>query len=184
MTPHIISQDNPNLLTQIIVVDVNESRLKLAEAFGATHYINPAKEGARTRVMEITDQKGLDAGEDCCGVLSVINTMIESIGSGGTVVTIGNPQSVSSNTPRYSWCKNLLCDPPRQRPLKIGESPRLCSFRYLVDLFQFIPRLASLYQQGKSPIDCLQKTYEAENINEAIADMKNVSVVKPVLLWA
>jgi aryl-alcohol dehydrogenase len=53
----------------------------------------------------------------------------------------------------------------------------------IVDYRQFIPHLASLYLQGRLPIDCLQKIYKAENINEAIADMKSGSVIKPVLLW-
>jgi aryl-alcohol dehydrogenase len=95
MAAHIISQENPNLLTQIIMVDVNESRLKLAEAFGATYFINPAEEDVMTRLMEITELEGLDAAVDCSGVLSVINTMIVSIGAGGIAVTISNPGNES-----------------------------------------------------------------------------------------
>jgi hypothetical protein len=87
----IISQDNPEVLSQIIAVDTNESRLKLATDLGATHTINPEKEGVKARLSEITRQEGLDAAVDCSGVLSVINTMIESIGAGGVAVTIGNP---------------------------------------------------------------------------------------------
>jgi aryl-alcohol dehydrogenase len=90
MAAHIVSQENPKLLTQIIVVDLNWTRLKLAEAFGATHFINPTTEDALIKLMEITERDRLDAGVDCSGVLSVINTMIESIGSGGIAVTIRN----------------------------------------------------------------------------------------------
>jgi aryl-alcohol dehydrogenase len=91
MAAKIISQDNPEVLSQIIAVDTNESRLKLATDLGATHTINPEKEDVKARLSEITRQEGLDAAVDCSGVLSVINTMIESIGAGGIAVTIGNP---------------------------------------------------------------------------------------------
>jgi aryl-alcohol dehydrogenase len=91
MAASIISQDNPEVLSQIIAVDTNESRLKLATDLGATHTINPEKEDVKTMLSEITRQEGLDAAVDCSGVLSVINTMIESIGAGGIAVTIGNP---------------------------------------------------------------------------------------------
>lgn len=98
MAANIISQDNPMVLGQIIAIDVNESRLELAEELGATHTINPAKEDAKIRISEITGQEGLDAAVDCSGVLSVINTMIESIGSGGIAVTIGNPGNDSKSS--------------------------------------------------------------------------------------
>jgi aryl-alcohol dehydrogenase len=91
MAARIISRDNPAVLRQIIAVDVNESRLKLAKDFGATHTINPGNEDVKARLLELTAQEGLDAAVDCSGVLSVINTMIESIGAGGIAVTIGNP---------------------------------------------------------------------------------------------
>jgi aryl-alcohol dehydrogenase len=91
MAANIISEDNPKALVQIIAIDVNQSRLKLAESLGATHTINPTEEDVKTKLNEITVGEGLDAAVDCSGVLSVINTMIESIGAGGTAVTIGNP---------------------------------------------------------------------------------------------
>jgi aryl-alcohol dehydrogenase len=91
MAAHILSQDNPRVLSQIIAVDVNESRLQLAKELGATHTINPTKEDVMMRLMDVTEQEGLDAAVDCSGVLTVINSMIGSIGAGGIAVTIGNP---------------------------------------------------------------------------------------------
>ncbi|KAE9369100.1 aryl-alcohol dehydrogenase [Stipitochalara longipes BDJ] len=171
MAANIISQDNPQVLSQIIAVDVNESRLELAKDLGATHTINPEKEDVRAKLSEITGQEGLDAAVDCSGVLSVINTMIESIGAGGIAVTIGNPGNESkASIP-------IL-------PFIAGAKTYCASHQGNADSKSFIPRLASLHQQGRLPINRLQKTYSAENINEAIADMKSGSVIKPVLLWA
>ena len=91
MAANIVSQENPTVLGQIIAIDVNEDRLKLAKELGATHTINPEKEDVKVRLSELTRQEGLDAAVDCSAVLSVVNMMIESIGAGGMAVTIGNP---------------------------------------------------------------------------------------------
>jgi len=170
MAANIISQANPRALVQIIAVDVNKSRLELAEALGATHTINPAEEDVKTRLLEITMGEGLDSAVDCSGVLSVINIMIESIGAGGTAVTIGNPGNDSKASvpilPFISGAKSY-------RGTHQGNAHSK----------SFIPHLASLYKQGRLPIDRLQRTYKPENINEAIADMASGSVIKPVIIW-
>ncbi len=95
MAAHILSKDNPTVLSHIIAVDVNEGRLKLAKELGATHTINSANEDVMARLMQLSEQEGLDAAVDCSGVLSVINSMIDSIGSGGIAVTVGNPGNES-----------------------------------------------------------------------------------------
>lgn len=91
MAAHLVAEDNPSVLKQIIAIDVNESRLEMAKELGATHTINPEKEDVKARLLDITEGESLDAAVDCSGVLSVINTMLESIGAGGIAVTIGNP---------------------------------------------------------------------------------------------
>jgi aryl-alcohol dehydrogenase len=91
MAARIIALDNPAVLNQLVAVDLNESRLKLARELGATHTINPATEDVKAKLLEITGDENLDAAVDCSGVLSVVNTMIESIGAGGIAVSIGNP---------------------------------------------------------------------------------------------
>ena len=91
MAAKIIAEDNPGVLTTIIVVDMNESRLKLAKELGATHVIDPSTTEVKKEMLKITNQAGVDAGVDCTGVLPVINEMIELIGHGGRAVTVGNP---------------------------------------------------------------------------------------------
>jgi aryl-alcohol dehydrogenase len=76
MAARIVAQNNPTVLSQIVAVDVNENRLKLARELGATHTINPEKENVKAKLLEITGGENLDAAVDCSGVLSVANTMI------------------------------------------------------------------------------------------------------------
>ena len=45
----------------------------------------------------------------------------------------------------------------------------------------FIPRLISLYEQGKFPFDKLITFYEFDQINQAAADSEAGATLKPVL---
>jgi aryl-alcohol dehydrogenase len=45
----------------------------------------------------------------------------------------------------------------------------------------FIPQLISLYKEGKFPFDKLVKFYNFEDINQAVADSKNGTTIKPII---
>ena len=45
-----------------------------------------------------------------------------------------------------------------------------------------MPRLISLYQQGRFPFDKLIRTYPFLEINQAVEDVEAGKVIKPVLL--
>jgi aryl-alcohol dehydrogenase len=45
----------------------------------------------------------------------------------------------------------------------------------------FIPRLLDLYSQGRFPFDRLITFYPFEEINQAVEDMLNGRIIKPVL---
>jgi aryl-alcohol dehydrogenase len=45
----------------------------------------------------------------------------------------------------------------------------------------FIPRIVELFKQGRFPLDKLVTYYDFENINDAIRDAENGTVLKAVL---
>jgi aryl-alcohol dehydrogenase len=45
----------------------------------------------------------------------------------------------------------------------------------------FIPKLIELYRQGRFPFDRLIKYYPFDQINQAVEDMEQGRVIKPVL---
>jgi len=49
---------------------------------------------------------------------------------------------------------------------------------------KFIPKLIKLYQPGRFPFDRLVKFYAFVQINQAVADSKRGSTIKPVLLMS
>ncbi|KAH6667001.1 hypothetical protein B0J14DRAFT_490324 [Halenospora varia] len=171
MMAKVIAQDNPGKLEKIIVVDMDKERLELATEFGATNCINPRTDDVIAKIMELTNGEGVDAAVDCSGVLSVINSMIEVIGTGGIAVTVGNPPNGSKAAVEIF-------------PFILGCKTYCASHQGNSYSKTFIPYLASLYKENRFPIDRLQKKYDAAKINEAISDMTSGTVIKPVLVWA
>lgn len=77
----------------LIAVDINADRLKLAELLGATHTIlsSDGSVDVVSRICSISGGNGVSRAADCSGVPSVIESMIQSLGSRGKAATIGAP---------------------------------------------------------------------------------------------
>jgi L-iditol 2-dehydrogenase len=76
--------------SQIIVVDIDETRLKLAKQLGATSIINAKTADAVAEVLKLTGGAGVDVALEAVGSTATIKTAIESVRKAGTVTLIGN----------------------------------------------------------------------------------------------
>jgi L-iditol 2-dehydrogenase len=76
--------------SQTIVVDVDDTRLKLAKDLGATHTINAKTSDVVAAVLKLTGGVGADVALEAVGSTPTIKTAIESVRKGGTVTLIGN----------------------------------------------------------------------------------------------
>jgi L-iditol 2-dehydrogenase len=74
----------------VYVVDIDESRLKLAEELGASAVINGKTADASAELSRLTSGKGVDIAMEAVGSTPTIKTAVESVRKGGTVVLIGN----------------------------------------------------------------------------------------------
>ncbi|MEB0248668.1 zinc-dependent alcohol dehydrogenase family protein [Mucilaginibacter sp. 5B2] len=74
---------------EIIVIDQDDNRLELAKTFGATQTINSVKENALTKVMELTNERGVDTAIEAVGVPATFELCQEIIGAGGHIANIG-----------------------------------------------------------------------------------------------
>jgi len=80
--------------SKIIVVDVNEAKKEWATKFGATDFVNPAKdlkdgENIQSRLVEMTDG-GCDYTFDCTGNVHVMRSALEACHKGwGESIIIG-----------------------------------------------------------------------------------------------
>jgi alcohol dehydrogenase len=92
---------------EIIVIDQDDNRLEVAKTFGATHTINSATENAIERVMEITNNKGVDTAIEAVGIPPTFELCEEIVAAGGHIANIGvHGKSVSLHLEKL-WDRNI-----------------------------------------------------------------------------
>ena len=74
---------------QVIAVDLEDSRLEMARAVGATETLN-AKSDVVAAVLERTEGHGAAIAVECVGAEQPIRTAISCVRKGGTVTLVGN----------------------------------------------------------------------------------------------
>jgi L-iditol 2-dehydrogenase len=75
---------------QIIAIDLDEGKLKLASRFGATHTIKANEAGLQEKIGALTSGRGVDAAFEVVGFPATVKTAIESVRKGGSVTLVGN----------------------------------------------------------------------------------------------
>ncbi len=151
--------------SQIIAVDINESRLAFAKELGATHTINSLNEDPTKAILSIIEY-GSDFVFDTTGRSEVINAGIFALKSNGTCGIVGASAKPLSLDANYIVAKGL-----QLKGIVEGDS--------VPDIF--IPQLISLYKQGKFPFDKLIKMYDFKDINQAAEDSEKGLTIKPII---
>ncbi|MCP4183850.1 MAG: Zn-dependent alcohol dehydrogenase [Hyphomicrobiales bacterium] len=155
----------------IIAIDISQSKLEAARTFGATHTINASSGNMQDQVRALTNGRGADYVFVTVGAKSAIDSSYELMGRTGSVVLVGMPADgvMSQFDP-----VNVASESQRILGSKMGSS------RVPVD----VPYLASLYQQGRLKLDeLISGTYPLEDINEAIASVKNGGALRNVIVF-
>ncbi len=73
---------------RVLVTDIDSTRLKLSLELGATA-VFPANECAQ-QISQLTDGAGVDIAVEAVGKTETVNTAIDSVRKGGSVVLVGN----------------------------------------------------------------------------------------------
>lgn len=81
----------------IIAIDLEQDRLDLARAFGATQTINGKDVDIVDKVRKLSGKvEGVDFALDCTGVATVVENMINSLGKRGRGCSVGVPSPGST----------------------------------------------------------------------------------------
>ncbi len=155
----------------IIAVDLSSSKLDAARRFGATHTVNPATDDAAGFVRELTAARGADFVFVTVGAIAAFNSAFDYITKNGAIVIVGMPPAgvMAEYDPgtMAAWNQQILGS-------KMGESV----------IARDIPALIELYRQGRLKLDELvTATYPLEEINEAIAAVKNGDALRNVIVF-
>ena len=145
----------------IIGIDLHDHKLELARKLGATHTLNARQGDLREEIRKIAGAQGVDVAIENTGVADVIETAYEVTAPQGRVILVGVPPKAARKPSIYTL-------PLHFNKVLTGSEGGGC--RPEID----IPKLVRLCQAGKLSFDGLiSKRYPLDQINDAIADLKN-----------
>ena len=75
---------------KVIAIDLDESKLKVANKAGADVILNAATEELDKKIREICSGRGADFAFEAVGITATVNTAVSSVRKGGTVILVGN----------------------------------------------------------------------------------------------
>lgn len=151
-------------VSTIVAVDLNAQRLKTAEEFGATHTIEGDAPDVVEQIREIVPG-GVDYSLDTTGVPQVMRNALSALRLGGAAALVGVQQG------------DLVVDGltlPGRNVLGVLEGSVVPQ--------EFIPRLITLWQDGRFPFDKMIQTFNLTEINDAERAALAGEVIKPVLI--
>ncbi|GAA6004319.1 NAD(P)-dependent alcohol dehydrogenase [Rhodotorula paludigena] len=155
----------------IIVVDLFPSRRDLALSQGATHALAGDSPSLLADLRALTGGMGAQYAVEATGVERVLRTAWEAIANFGHVCSVGNP---GPGVKGPFDINDMVNTSKTWSGLAEGDSnPPI-----------FVPQLMRLYEQGEFPIQSISKVYPVERYDEAIADMKAGTVIKPIITFA
>lgn len=127
--------------TDVVAIDLNDSKLEMAKKLGATHVINARDPDAIAKVKEAT-KGGVDFAFEMAGVVPAMELSYRVTKRGGTTVTASLPH------PQHNW--------PLQQVSLVAEE-RTVKGSYIGSCVpaRDVPRYIGLYLAGKLPINKL-----------------------------
>lgn len=153
----------------IIAVDTNETKLRLARQFGATHALL-ADEHTIAAIRALTSGRGADHAFEAIGLPAIQELGLSAIRPGGTLTLAGlSPMGTGTNLPGAIIT--------RQEKVIRG------SYYGTISASRDFPLFLDLYMAGKLRLDeLISQEYRLEQINEAFDAMLTGQVARGVIV--
>jgi S-(hydroxymethyl)glutathione dehydrogenase/alcohol dehydrogenase len=153
----------------IVAVDMVTERLEAATRLGATHVVNARSEDVAAALADI-DADGLDYAVEAIGRPATLRQGFDALRPGGTLVAIGLGAAGQE--------LSLPLNPLVQRERRVVGSLYGSSNPQLD-----VPKLLSLYQAGRLPIDQLVGAhYPLDRIGDAVSDLIGGAVGRGIIV--
>jgi len=153
----------------IIAVDISDSKLEAAQAFGATHTVKANDEDAIKTVQQLTSGRGAEYVFVTVGSAAAVQQGYSMLGPQGMLVVVGLPLRGETITL-----------PPFLPGERMLTSSGMGTTRLSVD----VPKLVSLYQSGRLKLDeLITNRYSLEQINEAIVSVERGEALRNMIMF-
>jgi Zn-dependent alcohol dehydrogenase len=145
---------------RIVAMDLSQSKLEDARAFGATDVLLATEDKPWRAVKAMTAGRGADHVFVSVGAIPAYDMAPRLLAPGGTLHAVGMPHSGATS----SWEPVILAATGQGiRGSLMGE----------VVLARDVPWMVDLYAQGRLEVDALvSRTWSLDEINEAIDDTR------------
>jgi threonine 3-dehydrogenase len=150
----------------VVITDVNDYRLALADKMGATRTVNVANEPLEDVMAELGMSEGFDVVLEMSGVADAVDQMLDVINHGGKIAMLGIPPAQMA----IDWSKVIF------KGLTIKGI-------YGRKMFETWYKMTSLIQSGLDISPVITHHFEAEEYEQAFAAMTSGQCGKVVLDW-
>ena len=172
--------------SKVIAVDIADEKLEFSAKFGATHFVNAAKEDPIQAIHNITAHEGkytylqqpvsgVDYAFDCIGIRQTMEQIVPAcrmghfgVCKGGTGVLVGVP-----GTPVELSAMDIL----------LNEKSFIGSFGGSTSPDRDIPTFIKWYQDGDLDLDAMVTArYSLDQINEAVGALEKGEIAGRAIL--
>jgi NDMA-dependent alcohol dehydrogenase len=156
---------------KIVVADLIDHKLELAQDFGATDTINARRQDVVAVAKELTNGEGVDYAFEVIGHSGALKQCFDAVRRGGTAVAVGvAPSNAEVSISQFD--------------LVLQEKRLLGSMYGSNRAHHDMPRLLDLYLAGKLDLDKLvTRRYPLDQINEAYRAMMDGEVARSVIVF-
>ena len=154
----------------LCAIDLHESKLQLAQQFGANHTLDPTAADAADTALRISNGRGFDYVFMAAGGAKVVEYAAGLLAPLGTLVLAG--MQANEDIPQLN---TTAIAHYQQRVLgsKMGGA----------NLADDIPQLLHCYQEGRLKLkELIGESYALENINQALTVASSGSALKSIIL--
>jgi S-(hydroxymethyl)glutathione dehydrogenase/alcohol dehydrogenase len=155
--------------SEIVAVDLVDSKLEDAQRFGATHAVKPDDlEGAKST---ITGGEGFDYAFEAIGLPKTMRSAYDVTRRGGTTCIIG----VGSQSQEITF--NAF-------ELFFNEKTFVGSYYGSADVRSDFARMLNLWKNGRLDLEgMISRKIGIEDVNDAVADLKAGTVIRSVITF-
>jgi S-(hydroxymethyl)glutathione dehydrogenase/alcohol dehydrogenase len=152
----------------ILAIDLDDRKLEIARALGATHVCNAKREDPIAAAKSITNNRGTDYAFEAAGNEHALRVSLELLRPGGQVVWLGKVNVRQPVSFRYG---TLMGERRIVRSSYGGARPQ-----------QDFPRLARAYLDGNLKLDeLITRRIDLDDINEGFDALRRGEAIRTVI---